>query len=584
MNGASNLPRFAREFFGSTEDFTIIGAGSIGGKARGLAFVKKTLAASAAATAAAGGTPAITVSIPRLTVLATDLFDQFLEQNKLHDIAHSDEPDAHIAHAFQRASLPVAIVGDLKALIDQVHQPLAIRSSSLLEDAMYRPFAGVYGTKMIPNNQLDADTRFRKLVEAIKFVWASTFFKDAKAYIRSTDQSPRDEKMAVIIQEVVGRRHGDRFYPDVAGVARSYNFYPLGHARPRDGVVGLALGLGRTIVDEGVAWNYSPAFPRANPPYASPGELLDQTQREFWAVNMGKPPAYDPVNEIEYLVKGTLAEAEADGTLRFTASTYDPQSDRLSPGAGAAGPRALTFAPLLNLEVFPLNKLVRALLAECEQAVGAEVEIEFAVTLPDTSDGEARFGFLQVRPLVVSSAEVAITPEEMTGPAVLAATAAALGNGTSDAIRDVVYLKPATFAMAKTREIAGELETIDRELTAAGRPYLLIGFGRWGSSDPWLGVPVAWSQIAGAKVIIEASLPAVSPDPSQGTHFFHNLTSFGVPYLTVRHTGPYAIDWAWLDRQPAAAESEHVRHVHLAAPLRVKVDGRTGCGVIHHPV
>jgi len=584
MNGASNFPKFAREFFGSTEDFTIIGAGSIGGKARGLAFIKETLAASPAASAAATSTPGLAVSIPRLTVLATDLFDLFLDQNKLRDIAHSDESDSHIAHAFQKGSLPVEIVGDLKSLVDQVHQPLAIRSSSLLEDAMYRPFAGVYGTKMIPNNQPDADSRFRKLVEAIKFVWASTFFKDAKAYIRSTDQSPRDEKMAVIIQEVVGRRHGDRFYPDVAGVARSYNFYPLGHAKPRDGVVGLALGLGRTIVDDGVAWNYSPAFPRANPPYASIRELLYQTQREFWAVNMGKPPAFDPVNEAEYLIKASLAEAEADGTLRFVASTYDPQSDRLSPGTGPAGPRALTFAPLLNLDVFPLNKLVRGLLAECEQAVGAEVEIEFAVTLPDSTDGEARFGFLQIRPLVVSSAEIAIAPEEMAGANVLAATTAALGNGTNDTICDVVYLKPAAFAMTHTRRIAAEIEAIDRDLAAAGRPYLLIGFGRWGSSDPWLGVPVAWSQIAGAKVIIEASLPEVSPDPSQGTHFFHNLTSFGVPYFTVRHTGPYAIDWAWLDRQPAAAETELVRHVHLPSPLRVKVDGRTGCGVIHHPV
>lgn len=579
MDGASHFPQFAREFFGSTEDFTIIGAGSIGGKARGLGFIKEALAASATASAAAG----IAVSIPRLTVLATDLFDLFLEQNKLYEIAYSDQSDSHIAHAFQKASLPVEIVGDLRALIDQVHQPLAVRSSSLLEDAMYRPFAGVYGTKMIPNNQLDADSRFRKLVEAIKFVWASTFFKDAKSYIRSTDRSPRDEKMAVIIQEVVGRRHGDRFYPDVSGVARSYNFYPIGHAKPRDGVVGLALGLGRTIVDDGMAWNYSPAFPRANPPYASMREIMDQTQVEFWAVNMGKPPAYDPVNEVEYLIKASIAEAEADGTLRFTASTYDPQSDRLSPGTGALGPRVLTFAPLLTLDVFPLNKLVRGLLAECEQAVGAEVEVEFAVTLPDSSSGEARFGFLQIRPLVVSSAVIAIAPEEMAGENVLVATAAALGNGASDTIQDVVYLRPGTFAMTHTRRIAAELEAIDRDLVEAGRPYLLIGFGRWGSSDPWLGVPVAWSQIAGAKVIVEASLPDVSPDPSQGTHFFHNLTSFGVPYFTVRHTGPYAIDWEWLDRQPAVCETELVRHVRLASPLHVKVDGRTGCGVIHHP-
>ncbi len=576
--GAGHFPQFAREFLGSAADFTVIGSGSIGGKAHGLAFIRDTLAASTVAS----DLPGFTVSIPTLTVIATDIFDAFLDQNNLRDIAYSDEPDSHIAHAFQRASLPAEIVGDLRALVDTVHQPLAIRSSSLLEDAMYRPFAGVYATKMTPNNQFDVDTRFRKLVEAVKFVWASTFFKDAKAYIRSTDRTVRDEKMAVIVQEVVGRRHGDRFYPDVAGVARSFNFYPIGHAKPRDGVVSLALGLGRTIVDDGIAWNYSPAFPRANPPYATVRELMWQTQREFWAINMGKPPAYDPVNEVEYMIKASLAEAEMDGTIRYTASTYDHQADRLSIGTGAQGARVLTFGPLLALEVFPLNALVRGLLAECEQAVGAEVEIEFALTLPDIASEPARFGFLQVRPLVVSDETVTIGPGEMEGEQVLVATDAALGNGETDAIRDVVYLRPESFSMGETRRIAAELETVNRDLTAAGRPYLLIGFGRWGSQDPWLGVPVAWSQISGAKAIVEASLPEASPDPSQGTHFFHNITSFRVLYLTARHTGPHRLDWAWLDRQPAVTETELLRHVHLAAPLRVKVDGRTGRAVIIH--
>jgi hypothetical protein len=324
---AGGYPQFDRKFFDSTEDFTVIGAGSFGGKARGLAFIKETLASGFPASTF----PEITVSIPRLTVISTDLFDAFMTENDLYDIAYSDASDLRIAHAFQKADLPVRIVGDLTALISSVHLPLAIRSSSLLEDAMFRPFAGVYATKMIPNNQLDSETRFRKLIEAIKFVYASTFFKDAKSYIRSTRKTTPDEKMAVIIQEVVGRRHGDRF-TDVSGVARSYNFYPAGHAAPRDGVVSLALGLGKTIVDGGTSWSYSPAFPRSNPPYGTVRDLLKQTQSSFWAVNMGKPPAYDPINEGEYLLKADLDAAEADGTLLHIASTYDSESDRLVMG------------------------------------------------------------------------------------------------------------------------------------------------------------------------------------------------------------------------------------------------------------
>jgi hypothetical protein len=575
-----HYPRFGRDLLGAAEDFTVIGSGELGGKAHGLAFIRETLAAGGAAAAH----PAFQVSIPALTVLATDLFDEFLHLNGLAGLAAAgDVPDAQLALAFQKASLPATIVGDLKALVDKVHQPLAVRSSSLLEDAMYRPFAGVYATKMIPNHQLDADTRFRKLTEAIKLVYASTFLREARSYIRTTGRGPADEKMAVIIQEVVGRRHGDRFYPDVAGVARSFNYYPTGRARPEDGVVTLALGLGRTIVDEGIGWTYSPAYPRANPPASTVGDLLAQTQSTFWAVNMGKAPPHDPLNEVEYLVKGDLTDAEADSTLRYTASTYDPQADRLRDGTGTAGPRVLTFAPLLSLDVFPLNGLVRGLLADCEAAVGAPVEIEFAVTLPAGRGDPARFGFLQVRPLVVSDEQVTVTPEEMAGDRVLAASEAALGNGVVESVADVVYLRPERFTLARTREIAADLEAIDRRLGAAGRPYLLIGFGRWGSSDPWLGVPVGWGEISGAKVIVESSLPQASPDPSQGTHFFHNLTSFRVCYLTVRHTDRHRIDWEWLDRQPAAAETELVRHLRLAAPLTVKVDGRTGRGVILRP-
>jgi len=571
------LARFERKFFDSTEDFTVIGAGSFGGKAKGLAFIRKVIAERIRPFAG------VEVSIPRLTVLATGLFDQFIMENGLFEIALSDEPDDRIAHAFQKSSLPVTIVGDLHALIESIHQPLAVRSSSLLEDAMYRPFAGVYGTKMIPNNQHDPEVRFRKLIEAIKFVYASTFFREAKNYIRSIGKTSRDEKMAVVIQEVVGQRHGDRFYPDVSGVGRSYNFYPFGLAEAREGVVSLALGLGKTIVDGGMCWSYSPAWPKVPPPFGSARDLLRQTQTRYWAVNMGKPPAYDPIRETEYLVEANTDEAEADGTLHHIASTYDAQSDRIVAGIGSGGPRAITFSPILGLEVFPINDLVRETLHACKEAVGAEVEIEFAITLPpNPSEGITRFGFLQVRPLVVSDESVEIGPEDLSGENVLVASQSVLGNGVLDGIQDIVYVRPQTFDTGLTRAIATEIEGINRRLVSEQRDYLLIGFGRWGTSDPWLGIPVKWGQIGRAKVIVETYLPGIITDPSQGSHFFHNVTSFRVCYFSVSHDGSRGVDFNWLDRQSALEETDHVRHVRLERPLTVRVDGRVGRGVVLH--
>ena len=314
--------------------------------------------------------PEIQVEIPTLTVIATDSFDLFMKENSLFDVAFSDMRDDLIAQAFQRAELPAQLVGDLRALIAQVHTPLAIRSSSLLEDAMFEPFASVYATKMIPNNQWDADVRFRKLAEAIKYVYASTFFKDAKNYMQATKHTTADEKMAVIIQEVVGGRYGDRFYPHISGVARSHNFYPLGHAKPGDGVIDLALGLGKSIVDDGIGWSFSPAYPQANPPYISIDELLEQSQTEFWAINMGQPGEYNPIKETEYMLKFNLEDAERDGTLRFIASTYRSQDDKIVFGIAEKGPRIIDFAHILKFDLIPLNKMLRTLLKICEDDAG----------------------------------------------------------------------------------------------------------------------------------------------------------------------------------------------------------------------
>ena len=573
-----NVAPFDRHFFTGKEQFTRIGRGALGGKAQGLARIKGILETQLVPRFS----PDIRLGIPALTVIATDAFDDFMKDNHLGEVAFSDMRDDVIAQAFQRAELPVPLVGDLRALVSQVHSPLAIRSSSLLEDAMFEPFASVYATKMIPNNQWDVDARFRKLAEAIKYIYASTYFKDAKNYMRVTKHATADEKMAVIIQEVVGARYGDRFYPHISGVARSHNFYPLGNAKPGDGVVDLALGLGKSIVDDGIGWSFSPAYPQANPPYNSLSELLEQSQNEFWAIHMGQPKEYNPIKETEYLLKYNLADAEQDGTLRFIASTYRRQDDKIIYGLTEYGPRIIDFSLVLKFDLVPLNKLLRTLLQTCEDELGRMVEIEFALTLDEAHGSPARFGFLQVRPMVVSKTGADVSLVELAGENVIVASESALGDGVLENIRDIIYVKPDKFTVHETPRIAAQLEGLNQQLMASHDPYLLIGFGRWGSSDPQAGIPINFGQICGAKAIVESTLPDMNFMLSQGSHFFHNITSFRVLYFSVPHWEKYRIAWDWLGRQKAAAETEHVRHIRLQSPMEIKVDGTTSRGVIRH--
>ena len=570
------LPDFRRSFHDAKSRFTQIGDGELGGKAAGLDRILSGILPRLAA----NDYPRFRIDVPALTVLKTGVFDRFMKRNALYDIALTNETDERIALAFQSASLPAEFVGDLRALITEVHSPLAVRSSSLLEDALQHPFAGVYETKMIPANQWDPDTRFRKLIEAIKFVYASTFFRAAKNYIRSVKQDQRSEKMAVIVQEVVGNRHGDHYYPWVSGVARSYNYYATGNSEPEDGVVDLALGLGKQIVDGGIAWTYCPAYPKAPLPFNDIKDLLDTTQRNFWAVNMGSPPPPDPIHETEYLVQADLEVAELDETLHGIASTYDASSDRLRMGTGISGPRVLNFAPILQGESPPLNDLVRDLLKATKEEMNVDVEIEFAVSLPEKSGGQVRFGYLQARPMLVPGDEVVLTAEDLDGSDLLLASDQALGNGERSDIVDVVFLKRDVFDTRHSLAIAGEVEQINRDLVESDTKCLLIGFGRWGSSDHWLGVPVNWGQISAARVIVESTLPDLMTEMSQGSHFFHNVISFGVLYLSLRHAGPHQIDWEWLEAHETVAETPFVRHVRLKSPLTARVDGRSGRGVI----
>ncbi len=580
MNNAKphnhDLPPFGRDFFGSSDIASRIGNGAIGGKASGLADIRNTLA-----THFPGGSyKNIEITIPRFVVITTDIFDRFMERNDLYGEALSGKPDQYIADDFQRADFPAEFIGDLRALVEGVKRPLAIRSSSMLEDAMYKPFAGVYATKMIPNNQPGTDDRFRRLIEGIKLIFASVFFRNARDYHEAAGFKTEDEKMAVVIQEVVGEEHYERFYPNLSGVARSYNYYPAGRSAPEQGVVDLALGLGKTIVDGGKSWTYCPAFPRVAPPTGSPAELVKITQTKFWAVNLGKPPGHDPIRETEYMVEDDLKTAEYDNTLKDIVSTYRHADDRLVIGMGADGARVLTFAPLLTLGIYPFNDLIKELLEICRESVGAPVEIEFAMNLDPRGKRPARLGFLQVRPMVVSDEEVTVEEDDLNSEKRLASSNKALGNGIVDTIDDIIFVPPDKFDVAKTGQIAEELSRHNRKMIEAKRHYILIGFGRWGSSDPWLGIPVEWGMISNTRVIIEAALPDMNKEMSQGSHFFHNLTSFKVFYFSVPLEGRFNINWDVLKNMEIIDETDHVVHARSVKPLTVKVDGRHGRGVI----
>ena len=578
MARSTKLAPFDRRFFAGPEVFTCIGSGALGGKAEGLALVRERVLARVDHQAF----PEIEVDVPRLTVITTELFDEFMRSNRLDEVVATETDDSRLALAFLKADLPTELVGDLHALISKLHTPLAVRSSSLLEDALHHPFAGVYATKMIPNHQHDPATRFKKLTEAIKFVYASTFAAEARSYRRSVEAADGAEKMAVILQEIVGQRHRDRFYPQLSGVGRSYNYYPTGLGQPQEGVVNLALGLGKTIVDGGLTWTYSPAHPKSPPPFNSTRDLLRNTQTNFWAVDMGPFHDYDPTRETEYMKEWPLEAAEEDETLRLVASTYRPDSDRIYPGVGSSGPRVLDFAPLLCLEQVPLSDLVKHLLALGKEAAGGDVEMEFAATFDCPEGLPTRLGVVQMRPMAVSTEQVTVTEDDLTRETAVVVSRSVLGNGAVTGLRDVVYLKPNAFVAEATRQVAAEVASINRQLADAKRPYLLIGFGRWGTSDPWLGVPVTWGQISGARVIVEATLPDISPDMSQGSHFFHNVIGQRVLYLSVRHTDERRIDWGWLDRQSCVAETRYCKHVVTTEPLDIRVDGRSGRGVVLH--
>lgn len=572
------IPEFDGNFINPDVYITKIGNGRVGGKAQGLIFIKDVLENNSSLEEFRK--EGIKINIPKMVILTTEVFDDFMKENNLFETAYSEtSEDSQIGIEFQKASFPVEYIGALRAIVSKINNPLAIRSSSLLEDAMFEPFAGIYGTKMIPNNDFDVDFRFHKLIEAVKFVYSSTFFKDAKDYIAATNSSIKDEKMAVIIQEVVGQKYGSKFYPNISGVARSYNFYPFGHSNPEQGVVNLALGLGKTIVDGNASWTYCPEYPNTPPPANSSQYIFEKSQNKFWAINLSKPIDYDPVKETEYLLNNDIYESEKDGTLDYIASTFDYENDRIIADISRPGPRVLNFASILNYGFIPLNEIIKSVLTISRNAYDKAVEIEFAVTYNSVGK-DLRFGFLQVRPMVVSNEEIEITEQDYNSENLFLSCKSSLGNGSINNIYDIVFVKPENFSAQYTPEMVSEIENINKKLLESKTQYLLIGYGRWGSSDSWLGIPVNWGQIAGAKVIVESMLPEMNVELSQGSHFFHNISSFSVLYFSLPYSDIPLIKWDLIKSGEIIADNKFTRHIRLKKALKIKADGKTGKGVI----
>ena len=570
----------AEWFEPETETFTRIGNGSLGGKARGLAFVRHLLHRHRVD----AQFPHVRVAVPPSVVLATDVFDTFLSDSGLLDFAVQCADDEEILRAFLVAPFPEDALEDLAAFLDKVRYPLAVRSSSLLEDSQYQPFTGVYDTYMLPNAHADLEVRLRQLEVAIKKIYASTFSHRTKAYLKATPYRLEEEKMAVIIQRLVGSYRGDRFYPDFAGVARSHNFYPTPPMTSADGVVAVALGLGRTVVEGGKTVAFCPRFPRHMVQFSSVEDILSNSQREFWALQIDAEDARtDPSLLLNEVALG-LEVAEADGTLGPVGSTYSHENHAVYDGISRRGVRLVSFAPILKHGVFPLAATLTRLLEVGAEGMGRAVEIEFAVRLPNATNRRAELGFLQIRPLVLSRETEELEIEEVDRSTLLCRSSRVLGHGQVDAIRDVVVVDFFRFDRSKSRDAAAEVGRRNAVLQEEGRPYVLFGVGRWGSTDPWLGIPVSWDQISGARVIVEAGFRDMHITPSQGSHFFQNLTAFEVGYFTVNpEIGEGFVDWEWLTEQPAASELASVRHLRLERPIVARMNGKTNEGVIYKP-
>ncbi|MCU4157167.1 phosphoenolpyruvate synthase [Carboxylicivirga sp. A043] len=574
------IAKFYRDKFDEYLTFTRIGDGTIGGKARGLAFLNLLIKKYNEFHALDN----VIVTIPRTVVLSTDVFEEFMEVNELYPIALSEASDEEILSAFVKSPLPERIHGDLFKLISIAKGPVAVRSSSVLEDSHYQPFAGIYSTYMIANSD-EENIVLSQLCDAIKCVYASAFYSSSKRYMEATMNVIDEERMGIVLQEVVGQRHGDVFYPTFSGVGRSVNFYPIEPEKAEHGTVNVAMGLGKHIVEGSASLRFSPKYPQKILQLSSTDMAVRETQKSFFALDMKSSSFRPSVNDSVNIVKLDLKTAEAHGTLRWVGSVYDYNNHMIRDGLMAKGLRLVTFANVLKYDAFPLAPIIEKVLEIGQKEMNQPVEVEFAVDLQVPSGQPPVFYLLQIRPIVDSKESITEKLEEIKPEETLVHSKSALGNGVIDDIQDIIYIKSANFNPANNTKLVPIIEKLNAPFHANNKPYILIGPGRWGSQDPWLGVPVKWTQISAARLIVETGLENYRVDPSQGTHFFQNLTSLRVGYFTVTPSiGDGFIDVQFLDSLPAVYEDEFIRHVQLADSCCIKIDGQKGIGVVMPPL
>lgn len=578
MKNTGVVAVYQKDRFDEYSNFARIGDGSLGGKGRGLAFIGAMVKRYPKLES-----DNFAVNIPKTVVICTDIFDEFMETNELYPVALGDADDETILRYFLRASLPSRLIEDLMAFFDVVKSPIAVRSSSLLEDSHYQPFAGIYSTYMVPKIEEKYDM-LRTVSDAIKAVYASVFYKDSKAYMTATSNLIDQEKMAIVLQEVVGSRYNDHFYPTMSGVARSLNFYPIGNEKAEDGIANIALGLGKYIVDGGQTLRFSPRHPHSILQMSTMDFALRETQTRFYALDLKNMAEAFSVDDAFNLVKLGLKDAEAEGSLKYIVSTYDPYDQIIRDGYYPGGRKILSFVNILQHDVFPLADTLDQILRIGQQEMGRPVEIEFAVNMDPSDHTRATFYLLQIRPIVdnkeIMDEDLSLVKNEET---ILSSTSV-LGHGIVGDVQDIIYVKTGAFNSSNNQLIAYEIEKMNRSFTDQEKGYVLVGPGRWGSSDSWLGIPVKWPHISNARVIVECGLENYRVDPSQGTHFFQNLTSFGVGYFTVNpFKGDGWFDEAFLNAQPAVEETEYLRHVRFDAPITIKMDGKKSLGVVLKP-
>jgi len=576
------ITEFSKDTFDPQNSFARIGGGSVGGKARGLGFINTLINDYNLRDRFEG----VEISVPSAVVIATDIFDKFLRENHFEKYVLQQTSDEELLQKFTEAEyFPPEVVFKLIDFLELCHEPLAIRSSSLLEDSQYQPFAGVYQTYMIPNNNSDPTIRLQELLESIKLVYASTFSQSAKEYMKATPYRLEEEKMAVIIQRMVGTSHHDRFYPEFAGVAKSYNFYPVPPQKSEDGIVQVALGLGYTVVEGRNSVRFCPKYPRHMLQFFSTKETIRNAQQEYLALDLSSTFSHENHETPDVMIKHyDLETAEKDNTLYYVGSTYSPEDDVVYDGVSRLGKRVVTFAPVLKHRIFPLPEVLDLILEMGTWGMGTHVEIEFAVNMNTPQGKPKEFAMLQIRPLVMSLEFEELDVEQFDRKNSICQSEQVLGNGSIGDLYDIVVVDEDRFERSKSTETALEVSEINSQLRAENRSYVLIGMGRWGSLDTWLGIPVTWDQISGAAVIVEAGFKDIEVTPSQGSHFFQNITSFRVGYFTVNASHNLGfIDWQWLKSQKAFRELKHVRHLRFDKPVVAKINGRKNKGVIVKP-